>query len=143
MGRDSFTYDSKIIIKTEKVAKLLTALDYYFDEDDDLEQELIACLSDYDWQFVEQDLDLLEFKQVDQSDHNFDWEEFEQLVPFLEDGSYYEETGDSDDGEAIYGGYITSSGLLKKLFSIENVDSDNEVQRKLISEELFNVDKCL
>jgi hypothetical protein len=108
MGRNHFTYASRILVKKENTGKVLTLFDFPLSENGELEEDLINCLSDNGWKNKDSNNEVLEFEYEDESDEDFNWEIFESIAVLVEPGSYYEES--IDDNE-VYGGYVTKKTL--------------------------------
>ena len=83
---------SLIRIRGERSLSLFGALGYKQDEDLSAEDNLIECLIDLDWECVERADDIFGFSH--DRDEAMDWQAFVNMVPFLEDGSFFEERPD-------------------------------------------------
>ena len=119
MGRDSFITDSKLCIRTESTQDLLEEFDYYLDEDKAELENLCDCLEDYGLSLREEQDGVAEFYLHDANeDRDFDWEILRMMAPFLEDGSFIEETPpyiEDENGNEIDGVYLgkISNGKLQ------------------------------
>lgn len=92
MGYQARSGASLIRIRGERSLSLFGALGYKQDEDLSAEDNLIECLIDLDWECVERADDIFGFSH--DRDEAMDWQAFVNMVPFLEDGSFFEERPD-------------------------------------------------
>jgi len=89
MGYDVRNGNSMITIECSRISALLAALDYSGDDDLEPANNLIECMLLNDWGCVEQSAEFLVFTHDPEEPMN--WENFVQLVPFVREGSYFEQ----------------------------------------------------
>jgi len=89
MGCDVRNGNSMITIDCSRVSALLAALDYSGDDDLEPANNLIECMLLNDWGCVEQSAEFLVFTHDPEEPVN--WDSFVQLVPFVQEGSYFEQ----------------------------------------------------
>ena len=116
MGRDYFTYASKISVSPEQFDKLLTFLEFESDGDKSTRQNLIDALEEEHWLLKADSAGILSFEMSDADDTDFDWERFAELAYFLDEGSYYESEADSNQ---IQGAYVFGDSLEYRLSELD------------------------
>lgn len=92
MGYDVRNGNSMITIDCSRVSALLAALDYSGDDDLEPANNLIEYMLLNDWECVEQSAEFLVFTHDPEEPMN--WENFVQLVPFVQESSYFEQRPD-------------------------------------------------
>lgn len=89
MGSDIRNGRSLIKVDSGRIGSLLSTLKFPVDSELSLYENLIECLEERDWQFVEQSSTVFSFSY--DSEILMDWEQFLPIAQFLVDGSFFEE----------------------------------------------------
>lgn len=138
MGYDIRNGKSLIQVGRERIEVMLQVLTYRCDAEISLEQNLIDCLQQMDWEYVEQSAQTLSF--VHDAQAAMDWDNFQKIACFLQDGSFFEEhpgdyvqdlQGNSCPG--VMRASIEGGVLHCRLYAVVK-DEDGQRSRQLIEE---------
>ncbi len=89
MGYGIRNGDSLIQVDHERIEEVLRVLKHGCDGDISPAQNLIECLEQLNWECVKQSPQRFSF--VHNLDEPMDWDNLQQIAPFLQDGSFFEE----------------------------------------------------
>jgi hypothetical protein len=130
--------DSLIQIGREQIEEMLRVLKHGFDGDISLVQNLIECLEQLNWECVEQSQQRFSF--VHDLDEPMNWDNLQQMAPFLQDGSFFEEhPGDyvqdlqGNNCPGVMRASIEGSVLRCRLYAVVKGE-DGQRSRQLIEE---------
>lgn len=134
-------FTTKLIIPVENIASVIESLNFYTDEDKSPEENLMDCLTDCHFVFVETNENSLSFKySPDDSEDEpaIDWEAINQMAPYLNQETIIEEyipyMEDENEREykGLFVGTIDKSVLVRTCYEL--VKKDDAFVRVFIEE---------
>ena len=140
MGADYFIENSNVIINLIYADKILNSLDFIADDGKSIKENLTDCLEDYGWKLKSSNKRQLTFIFEPDDDIEFDWSVYEQLAPFLVDGSFVEENSGElpdeyyENDEDIRGfvvGLIEKGKVKRQLYAVTEKE-DGKINRVFV-----------